>query len=649
MQKILCFYLCVLVFLLSSSALFCQRILPPSQQAAYQALFAQKEVVNKRVPQLDLKRIREEDRQKPGIRFAAPVSADLGLSGNGEWTHLPNGDRVWRLQIDGGRTEGMVLLFDEFVLPPGAELHIYTPDGKNYYGPYTSQINNRHRTFVSDVIRGQAAVLEYLEPAKWRAKGRLHISRIDQVYKPEIFDTDYPYKVNGGRMDFGFGQADDCHDNINCDDGNDFQDIKRAVCRVTVVVDAGTGFCSGTLLNNTANDGRPLLLSAFHCMEGFTPIYNMWRFDFNYEANGCNNPGQEPQADLIMGCSELASRQDNDFLLLELSTAVPPSFDAFFAGWDRTVGTPIRSAIVHHPRGDIKKIAFDNQPGSVFSSPIKWNNDVTTPASHHFEIKYDQGTFEPGSSGSALLNQDQRVIGQLHGGTASCEGSTTGYFGRLNLSWEGGGASGSRLRDWLDPLGTNPLRISGINNPASGVGILAGSVGTLNGKGVEGVSITVTAGAQQPISVVTDAGGNFSVSALPLGENISYSLSRTDSYRNGLSALDLIQIQKHILSVEPFDNPLQLIAADVNRSGSISALDIIQIQQVILGIDESFEQSPAWVFLPAGYLTGQDNPLAEDLPEVFLMDDFRSDIFDLEFIGLKMGDVNDSATVVDSQ
>jgi hypothetical protein len=52
---------------------------------------------------------------------------------------------------------------------------------------------------------------------------------------------------------------------------------------------------------------------------------------------------------------------------------------------------------------------------------------------------------------------------------------------------------------------------------------------------------------------------------------------------NGISTLDQILIQKHILGVQTFDSPYKMIAADVNNSTTISMADVIQLRKLTLG------------------------------------------------------------------
>jgi hypothetical protein len=60
-------------------------------------------------------------------------------------------------------------------------------------------------------------------------------------------------------------------------------------------------------------------------------------------------------------------------------------------------------------------------------------------------------------------------------------------------------------------------------------------------------------------------------------------MSYSTNVRNGVSTLDLILIQRHILHIVPFTEARQFIAADVNGDGSINASDLIDLRKVILG------------------------------------------------------------------
>ena len=103
------------------------------------------------------------------------------------------------------------------------------------------------------------------------------------------------------------------------------------------------------------------------------------------------------------------------------------------------------------------KISFDNQNVSSNPDEIPWNDGTVSLYNSHWKPVFDSGTIEKGSSGSPLFNEAKRVVGQLHGGgDGSYCPPVYKYYGKFNLSWGGGNTNNTRLKTWLDPLGTNP-------------------------------------------------------------------------------------------------------------------------------------------------------------------------------------------------
>ncbi|MCP3938976.1 MAG: hypothetical protein GY708_26820, partial [Actinomycetia bacterium] len=120
--------------------------------------------------------------------------------------------------------------------------------------------------------------------------------------------------------------------------------------------------------------------------------------------------------------------------------------------------------MISYPRGDARKIAFDNDPpvdGTNYGS-THWRIDDSNPDPAH--LAYELGTTEPASSGSPLFDQNHRVVGQLHGGTASCSSDTYDEYGKVDASWTGGGTPATRMSDWLDPLGTGAMFVDGVDH-----------------------------------------------------------------------------------------------------------------------------------------------------------------------------------------
>jgi len=582
----------------------------------------------------DLTRLQKEDAQSPGLpRFAAPVAADMGLANAGRWTTLANGDRIWQLRLRGEQALGLAFFYDTLQLPEGSMLHMYRPDGRQVLGAYRHNSFPANRRQFTGFIVGKEAVLEYYEPASVRGQGRIHLFRVDQAYDESLFGQSPEARM------FGFGASSDCNVNANCPEGDGLADAKESICRIIVVVEEGTGYCSGSLVNNTAEDGKPYLLTAFHCMDGFTPLWDLWRFDFGFEGPDCSNPATQPDPISFTGCIPRSGWQASDFLLLELATPITSDFDLHFNGWNRADSVPEHVRSLHHPRGDIKKVSLDTNSVTIHPNAIDWNNGVITPPDHHFRTVYDAGFFEVGSSGGPLLDTAGLIVGQLNGGFPACT-SSVAYFGRLAISWEGGGTADTRLRDWLDPENTGAVQLDGTENPIKTQGILAGTVRTPQGMGIAGVSIQLDGFGDTSLTTLSD--GYFEFSGLTFGEAYTLSFSKDTNDINGVSTLDIILAQRHLLGLEPLDGPYKQLAADVNASGAITVSDFFRMRRVILGIDLSFPDKSSWEFIPADY-SFSDMPLTDPYPTSITIAPLSDNLFDLDVVGVKTGDLNDSA------
>ena len=166
-------------------------------------------------------------------------------------------------------------------------------------------------------------------------------------------------------------------------------------------------------------------------------------------------------------------------------------------------------------------------------------------------------------------------------------------------------------------------------------------LGNISGKiiGADGdplSNITVNINGQ---SVLTSSDGNYSINEIQFQSNLVISPSKLDGITEMVSTFDIVLITKHILSSELLDSPLQLIAADVNDSGSISAFDIVLIRRVILGINNEFPNNTSWRFIPADFDLSSMTALS-DIPTNITINNFTSDQINQDFIGVKIGDVS---------
>ncbi len=110
----------------------------------------------------------------------------------------------------------------------------------------------------------------------------------------------------------------------------------------------------------------------------------------------------------------------------------------------------------------------------------------------------------------------------------------------------------------------------------------------------------------------------------------------------GVSTLDLVKIQQHILDIKTLDSPYKLIAADVNKSGSISAIDLIQIRKLILGQYDKFPNSQSWTFVKEDQVfVDEEQPWAYQ--DQAYVQNLSEESSENNFTAIKIGDVNGSA------
>ncbi len=176
----------------------------------------------------------------------------------------------------------------------------------------------------------------------------------------------------------------------------------------------------------------------------------------------------------------------------------------------------------------------------------------------------------------------------------------------------------------------------------AGSGSIAGIIATENNAPVSGVTVAISGAVTQ--TVETDEAGAYSSEPLPLGEDYTVTpAAQTMDYKEGVSTFDVVAIQKHILGLQAFANPYQMVAADANGDTHVSTLDIIFLRRLILDLDDTLPNSPSWRFIAADYeFPGNMNPWQQVFPEIFNANDLSGAI-EADFVGVKIGDVNGSA------
>jgi hypothetical protein len=179
---------------------------------------------------------------------------------------------------------------------------------------------------------------------------------------------------------------------------------------------------------------------------------------------------------------------------------------------------------------------------------------------------------------------------------------------------------------------------------AEGTTFVSGNVMTEKGTVMKDVEIRLDGDSPElPISLFSTPEGNFTFYGLKLEEDYRISAHYNVDALQGVSTLDLVLIQRHILGMTELNSPYKLIAADINGNESISVVDLLQLRKLILGRyeDDNFPNNTSWRFLDDGYKF-VDNKRPFPFNEVIHVDELAQSTFNQNFVAVKIGDVNNS-------
>jgi lysyl endopeptidase len=410
------------------------------------ALLSQADILP--LPAVDLvkERLADEKRITSGstAHFAAVLDVDVDPWKAGNWTLVDGADKPtarWLLRVRSPGALSLSLAFQRFVMPEGGSLRLLSADGRFEAGPFTAADVELHGELWTPPLPTDDLLLELVLPVAAFDHLELELTRVHHGYA-------------------GFGEpaddkAGDCNSDVACVDDGAWREPARSVALLAI---EGVRYCSGFLINNTRQDGRPLLMTAGHCgvnAKNAASVVAMW----NFEKTTCDGEvGDLESRDYQTGARLLAIHRSADLVLLELDDPPDPKLGLVYAGWDRSDVDPIEAAVIHHPNTSYKRIAVTDGP---VRTTLHLDKTERSTGNHLFVPSWRLGTTEGGSSGAPLFNADRRAVGVLHGGYAACGNHEADWFGRLGSAWQGA-APKNRLRDWLDPLDSQVLALDAL-------------------------------------------------------------------------------------------------------------------------------------------------------------------------------------------
>lgn len=548
-------------------------------------------------------------------RFGYNNFCNLNMANSGVWFDLPDGGRLWMLRVLCEEALSVNLTFSEVLLPEGNELFVYTPKKDFILGKFTSEHVYQGK-LGTELLPGSSSIIEYyVAPDNVNKAFGLSLTTVTHGYRTA---TEFQLKA--------FGSSGSCNNNVNCPIGASWVNERNSV---VMLVSGSNGFCTGALVNNVLNDGKPYVLTADHCYSDPTS----WIFRFNWQSPDCNNPASSPTFQSLSGSVLRARASASDFCLVEITgglvgNTVPIGYSPYFAGWDNSGATPASAVGIHHPAGDIKKISFEYDPliSTTFGG---------SPANSHWGITgWDTGVTEPGSSGSPIFDQNHRVVGQLHGGASACGAPVlSDEYGKFSYSWNPAGSnSTNQLKFWLDPNSSGAQFVDGYDpTGASSVALDAGI------SSPQGVSGTLCTGSITPQVTIFNSGTDLLTSAvIQYGvdgvENQTYNWSGTlAQYQTIAVTLPSFTVGagQHSFSASVTSPNSGTDENNLNNATVSSFTAVINGESVLLnfnldcwGSETSWaladEVSGTTIFSGAGY---QNTPAGDTLSEAFCLNE----------------------------
>jgi len=209
-------------------------------------------------------------------RYGIVIPIDIGITNAGTWDILEDSSLLWRLEIFSNKAFGLELTYDNFFLPEGATLFLYSEDKNDIIGAFTSKNNKEYRKFSTGPIKGDKIILEYNEPANVNPKADININSVIH-----IFDQSF-VALPGVKLP-GFRKSASCNVNAICK--VDWCNQRRSVARMS----GGGLSCSGKVKFGSNNKVDFSGSCSFKCCdsafaESLIAIYGNFKYEVSDEA-----------------------------------------------------------------------------------------------------------------------------------------------------------------------------------------------------------------------------------------------------------------------------------------------------------------------------------------------------------------------------
>ncbi len=404
----------------------------------------------------------------------------------GDWITTASGERAWRGTLQLEEAGWNTLYFGDYQLSRGDILIIANEEGE-VRGAFTEANNVASHSLTTAPLYGERLIVYYYPANGERRALPWCLSTVTTALLSTIGEELPP--PNGDHR--GGGSPFFIVKGLECAEATvRHPEVERIARSEVLLVVRGRFFSSGTLLNNSRQDGEALVLTAAHCLNDsyhnrsldyVRQSAEQTVFYFNY-FSPTGDPlinGIEEQT--LAGAELVAYNEEHDMCLLRITgvkpdvpqgqCAIPPSYRPYLAGWNAERDFPVPVIGIHHPQASVRRYnRADEKPllesYDMASVPVRWIN------SHLHIKKWSIGTTAGGSSGSGLFDKNHHLIGALTGGSSYCSTPNNDYYYALSEAFTGypddkclkphlAPTSDQTILEGLDPFAAKPpVRLS---------------------------------------------------------------------------------------------------------------------------------------------------------------------------------------------
>ena len=563
-------------------------------------------------------------------------SLNLNAENAGTWVQYPDGSKSWFLKITCKDAIGLTLHYNNLFIPHDGSLFLYNENKNHIIGKFTSSRNFNNPITHTQIVEGESTIIEYHEPKGTKEKLSISINQLGYIFRG--FE-DYLSHFNSEKLN-NLTKADPCQVDVACSpENNGWSAQIDAVVHFTFIQQNYIYVCSASVINNTAQDCTPYILTAWHCgdhtanqnLSGYTWYWNYQKTSCQPNNNGTNpSKGNETMVNGTVRSTSGSGTLNNppgnnqlagsDFTLIELSNNIPTSYNAYYAGWDRSNSSASSGVSIHHPAGSAKKI-------STFTSSLSNTTYNGGAYNAHWAVNWSattngHGVTEGGSSGSPIFNQSKRIVGQLSGGSSTCNfPNYSDLYGKMSENWTSNGTSnGAQLASWLDPTNSNATYMDGTYAPC-GTSSLSCSIsqtansinsgGTVNFSGnssssnntwswnfdVSGIggASPSTSSSQNPNNITFNNSGIYDIQLTVTSGGQTCTSTSTVSVTNNTTCPQLNNVQTgQALTVYPNPNGWGYISG-WNSYGDISKAELFTLSNNNYNVIKSFSVYLAYI------------------------------------------------------